>query len=120
MIEEKVIRAPVRKLTANWTVESREIVDQKVFGFVIRKFQWKFLLPWNWKKLFEAYKTYRKEKELANVLAEEIRKECDKDFLNMMIKMKEELDKNSVHLNDVNYELTEEEFKNKVKILRKR
>lgn len=60
-----------RQLTASWTVERSQFNGLK----------WKYLLPWHWSKLKSWYIKWRTEKEIARIMADEIRKEIDNELL---------------------------------------
>lgn len=72
------------KLKAEWAVELSQ--DLKYIHEMNRRWwEWKYLFPWNWTRAYKAWKYGRLELELAEILAEEIKAEINRDILNKVI-----------------------------------
>lgn len=80
MINPDVVNAPVRKLTATYTIEGLNKL-REVNGL---NFTWKFFLrhPIRW---FKKRGWRNREKKLVNDMAEEMRKEIDAEILKQTI-----------------------------------
>lgn len=80
-----------RQLTASFEIESSNSLRDS-FGMPPPSFwEWRFL--WNWKAAYNKYQMWKLEKELAKIMAEEIRKELDAEFIK---KVREQLENETV------------------------